>query len=313
MTDPATEREGLHAVSLAFARHLHWLPREVPTSDYGVDLFVETITNGRPSGRHLAVQVKAGPSYFTEKTLDGIVFRDSTHLDYWSSHSLPVIVALYDPSTEVSYWQAVGPLTVQSTGKGWKMVVPLTQRIDADSADALSLLAGGDPYLNRLRVLRADLSLMRAAAGGQRVFVEAEEWVNKSSGRGTVRITVEAPGGPRLDREWNFLAPGWAYEELLPSLLPWADLVVDEELYEDHDRAQWDLETGAWDNEEGRYSSHAVEYEEWAAANAPPGLRPYDDDGEVAFWRLEARLSEVGEAFLMLDGYLEDGGVTPRV
>jgi hypothetical protein len=312
MTDPSTEREGVYAVSLAFTRHLHWLPREVPTSDFGVDLFVETVTNGRPSGRYFAVQVKAGPSYFTERTSEGVVFRDSTHLDYWSSYSLPVIVALYDPSTEVSYWQAVGPSTVHSTGKGWKMVVPWTQRIDTDSADALILLAGGDPYFNRLRALRSDLSLMRAVADGRRVLVEAEEWVNKLSGRGTVRVTVEAPGGPSLDREWNFLAPGWAYEELLPSLFPWADLVVDEELYEDHDRAQWDLETGAWDSEEGQYLLHSVDYEDWAATNVPPGLRPYDANGEVAFWRLEARLSEVGDAFLMLDGYLEDGGVSPR-
>ncbi len=311
--EPALEREGVAAVTFAFARELHWLPRDLPTSDFGIDMHVETVQDSRPTGRLIALQVKSGTSYFSEPTADGWVFRDSDHLDYWTKYSLPVIVVLYDPSTKTCYWQAVRPSTVAETRSGWKMTVPRDQKIDGASEAALTELAGGDPYLNRVALLRADLDLIRAAARGDPVQVEVEEWVNKLSGRGTIRVAVESGSGIEVLRSWNFMAGGWSYEELLPALFPWADLVVSEEIYDEHDRAQWDLETGAWDAEEGRYVLHSVDYDEWAAAqDSESRLRPYTDNGEVAFWTLEARLGKIGAAFLDLDDFLTSGEHSPR-
>ncbi len=297
----------MSGVSQAFQRHLRWLARPLPSADFGIDMHVETVDGSRPTGRLIGVQIKAGPSYFTEPVADGWVFRDDSHLEYWTSYSLPVIVVLYDPSTATCYWQAVQPSTVKRTGKGWKMTVPRHQKVDSDSEAQLRELAGtGDPYMNRVAVLRADLDLIEAAAEGRRIVVEVEEWMNKLSGRGSVRITVETTKGSELMRSFDFLAPGWSYPELLPSLLPWADLDLDEDTYDEHDRDQWDLETGAWDSEEGRYLLHSIDFDEWAA-QIPAGLRPYSDDGEVAFWRLEARLGVIGAAFLNLDPFLTSG------
>ena len=320
MKEAAREREGIHAVSLAFIRQLSWFPRELPQPDRGVDLYVETSDTERLSGRLLAVQVKAGPSYFKESTAEGVVFRDGSHLDYWLGHSIPVIVALYDPSAEICYWQVVARSTVVSTGAGWKMLVPWTQRIDADSAEALATLAeqGGrdananaearepDAYVRALSDLRADRAWMDAIADGTRLLVEVDDWVNKLSGRGTMRLILDAGHDRTTVRSRDFFAPAWDYADLLPILLPWADLAVDPDTYDDADRARWDLETGAWDNEEGRYIVHSVDFAEWLAANVEPGLRPYEDDGEVARWRLEATLNELGESFLTLDDFLED-------
>lgn len=307
--DPSLQGEGVSAVSLAFQRHLRWLARSLPQDDWGIDMQVETVDGSRATGRLIGVQVKAGPSYFAEPVAEGWVFRDYGHLGYWTSYSLPVIVVLYDPSTGTCYWQAVLPSTVTSTTKGWKMTVPRSQMIDKDSEAALRQLAGsGDPYATRLAVLRADLDLINAAAEGQRLLVEVEEWINKLSGRGSVQITMDDTAGPKVMRSLNFIAPGWSYEELLPSVLPWADLSLDNETYDQHDREQWDLETGAWDSEEGRYILHSVDFEDWAA-DIPSGLRPYTDNGEVARWRLEARLGKVGRAFLALDPFLSTGSV----
>jgi len=300
--DPTMERLGFLAVQLAFTSDLGWLAREQPTSDYGVDLHVEEVVDGRPTGRLIAVQVKAGPSYFKERTAEGAVFRDSAHRQYWLGHSLPVIVALYDPVTKIAYWQVVRDDTIVDTVKGMQMIVPWSQRIDEDSEDDLRALFGGDPYVNRLRILRADLPLMHAVEDGSLVMIDVEEWVNKSSGKGTVRVTID----DEPERELTFTAPGWHYDDLLPRMFPWAELVVDEQTYDDHDRDQWDLDTGAWDNEGRRYITRSVDFEDWVGAHVADGLRPYQDDGEVARWRLEARLGRVGEAFLLVDQHLAE-------
>ncbi len=163
-------------------------------------------------------------------------------------------------------------------------------------------MGGGRPVPECAATLRADVELMRAIEDDGRVIVELDEWLHKSSGRGQVRIIVESEDGRSTQaRAWDFLAPGWAYEELIPALLPWATFVLDEETYDEHDRNQWDLETGAWDNEDGRYITHSVDFEDWAPAYFGGGLRPHSENGEVAFWRLEARIGDVGRAFLRLD------------
>ena len=54
-------------------------------------------------------------------------------------------------------------------------------------------------------------------------------------------------------------------------------------------------------------SLHSVEFDEWRRDHIPEGLRPYTEDGEVAHWRLEARLGPIGDAFLTVNAYLAVG------
>lgn len=305
--DPALQSEGVFAVALAFQRHLRWIARPLSQDDWGIDMQVETVEESRPTGRLIGVQIKAGPSYFGRPVDEGWEFSDGDHLDYWTRYSLPVIVVLYNPSTMACYWQAVSASTVTSTGKGWKLTVPRSQMVDTDSEEALRQLAQtGDPYVSRLAIIRADLDLIHAAAEGQRVLVEVEEWVNKLSGRGSVRIIVDGPAGPQVMRSLDFIAPGWSYAELLPSLFPWADLSLDDETYDQADQESWDARTGVWDPEEGRMIFHSMAFDDFAV-DIPTGLRPYTDNGEVAFWRLEARVGKIGQAVLDLDPFLSKG------
>jgi uncharacterized protein DUF4365 len=156
---------------------------------------VEAAIDG-PNGRMLGVQIKGGSSFFAETTGDAVVFRsEERHLDYWLGHSLPVVVLLYDPSDQTILWQAVTPETTQSTGKGWKLIVPRAQRLDASSAPALQELVEDDPYTLRLNALRADLGWMRLLRGGGQVRIEVEDWVNKTSGRGSITLVGEPASG----------------------------------------------------------------------------------------------------------------------
>jgi Domain of unknown function (DUF4365) len=276
-----TEREGIYAVGLKFSR-LEWLFREQLTSDFGIDAQVELVNDGRPSGRLLAMQIKSGRSYL--KVVREGNFRyygASEHLEYWSNHALPVILVLYDPEADIAYWAHVSRSTVTMTKGGWWIDIPQSQQVAAVSAPRFQELAEGDPYLLQLRRLQLDRPWMEALSRGDRLLLEAEEWVNKSSGRGSFRLLLQDQrGSEEVERDWPFLMFGLRpYAEVLPEFFPWADLTEDDEYYED--------------------SSYPDLGDEQS-------LRPYEEDGEVARWRLEISLNEAGRAFLMLDDFLSD-------
>jgi hypothetical protein len=303
-----TSREAVQAVELAFVRELRWYPREPPAPDYGIDLYVEAAVDGVPNGRMLGVQVKGGASFFAETAGDeGVVFRgEERHLDYWLGHSLPVIVVLYEPANQTILWQVVTPATAESTGKGWKLMVPWANQLDASSAQALQELVEGDNYTLALNALLADLGWMRLLQAGGEVWVEVEEWVNKTSGRGSITLIGQPAGeGERLERSRDVYLGLLPYEEVLPRLFPWADLGVDEELYADKEAEFWELEEGVYDSEEGRTIMVGAGFEEWREMRGLTGLRSYDVEAdELAHWRLVLQLNELGRSLLVVDGFV---------
>ena len=298
-------QEGVHAVGRLVAR-LGWLFREQPVHDVGIDALVEVVEEERATGQLLALQIKSGPSAVEERSTDAIVFRgDPDHLAYWLSHALPVIVVVYDNDAGIAYWEQVTENTATSTGKGWKLSIPVTQTLDESSGDALAEIAMGDPYVLRLRRLRLDRGWMRVLDEGKRLFLEADEWVNKTSGRGDIRVVVEnADGNEAVGATWTVLGGFKPYDAVLADQFPWAELDVDHDVYEDADRVLFELETGTWDSEDGVLLTFD-DFGDWRRRRFDEGLRPYEDDGEVARWRLEARLNTLGTAFLEVDRFLE--------
>ena len=132
-----TAQQGEALAQLAFSR-LSFTVRPQGDGDYGLDHHAELVENGCASGRLLALQVKAGNSYFAERDDDRIVFRiDSQHVHYWMNHSLPVVICLCDLEQSQVYWQSVNHETAISTGKGYKIIVPVAQKVDQLSKNAL--------------------------------------------------------------------------------------------------------------------------------------------------------------------------------
>ena len=130
----STERIGVALAMEQFERIGHAF-REQSQRDFGIDAHVELIESNRPTGRLLAVQLKAGESHLSERVEEGFVFRsDRLHVSYWLSHSLPVLICLCDLETREIYWQVVNGETAVSTGKGYKFNVPQSQRVDHRSA-----------------------------------------------------------------------------------------------------------------------------------------------------------------------------------
>jgi hypothetical protein len=117
---------------------------------------------------------------------------------------------------------------------------------------------------------------MRHLAECGRVLLEAEEWVNKTSGRGETRFLAEAPSGSvEEEAKWLIFAGLRPYADVLPELFAWANLAVDELACDDT--------------------------EEIVTETPESDLRPYAEDGEVAHWRLEFSLNGLGRAFLDID------------
>jgi Domain of unknown function (DUF4365) len=142
--------EGEEAVKLAFVK-LGWgavgVPREY---DLGTDLLLLVRDERRfDPGLVLGAQIKSGDTAFDEPRKNdageviGWWFRDDDrqHMDYWLDHSIPHVIVLHHLTTGVSYWAAVTPTSVESTGRGAKMFVPIGNTIDTDHRDALLSVA----------------------------------------------------------------------------------------------------------------------------------------------------------------------------
>ncbi len=136
-----TERLGVAATMAAF-EGTGFIFREQSTGDHGIDAHVELLADDVPTGKLIALQIKAGPSYFREKKETFFVFRAKPkHFDYWINHALPVLICVFDPRTEEVYWQLVSEEAAIRSGKNYKFEVPLSQRLATTSNAKLRAIA----------------------------------------------------------------------------------------------------------------------------------------------------------------------------
>ena len=281
-TRQQTGDRGITLAALAVQR-LGWIFREQTKADHGIDAHLEIVNDDTPTGKLVGLQIKSGPSYFNECKDGDFVFRGTdAHLEYWMNHSLPVLLLMVNTETEDVYWQVVKESAVSRTGSGWKLLVPRNNTLTEDARASIEAIADGSPSERRLQRLRLDLELMRSLQGDSysQLFIEAVTWQNKSLPRTGIRLLFRnADGEEELIQDYG-LQFGWSLEPLLEHLFPWAEASIDSDHYfwrEDSDTPK-----------SGRSK-----------------LRPYEDNGETASWRLELILNDLGRAFLKVSEYLE--------
>ena len=139
------ERIGVLGVGMVVERDLDWVYREQAVEDYGIDAHLEIVEDDETvTGQLIAIQVRSRERPF-DRIAGGWMVRDSLdHLDYWLGHVLPVILVVYDTTSERAYWQRVSPHTVVRTEDGFKVEVPETQPLDATACVALREIAARD-------------------------------------------------------------------------------------------------------------------------------------------------------------------------
>jgi len=99
-----------------------------------------------------------------------------------------------------------------------------------------------------------------------------------------------------LPRPWNCLRSSNEF--------PWADFSIDQDAYEESEDEAYTEECGHYDKEDGQYYYHESR-EEWNSGRDSGVLRPYEiASGELALWRLEMSLNDVGRSFLLMDKFL---------
>lgn len=145
----ATAALGEAAAKTEFSRW-GWAFREQPVPDFGIDAHAEPFKDGEPSGKLIALQIKAGPSYFKEQVAEGWVYRPDNdkadrHLRYWLRHSLPVILLMHRPDSGVTYWARITQDTVEYTDASWKVLVPFRQVLGLQARPVFEELAEAAP------------------------------------------------------------------------------------------------------------------------------------------------------------------------
>lgn len=295
--------------------------REQPTDDYGIDAQIETVENGYATGKLIAVQIKSGLSFFEEKTSDGIVYRgERKHYDYWINHSLPVIIVLYNPSDDICYWNVVNLKTVKLTPKSWKIEIPFSNRLENAKLALFELADNLTEYEKKFNTFLFAKPWMKEIISGNRVVLNVEEWINKTSGRGDFKLRIIDKNGIEKNVfNRSFLGFGTKpYIQVFEELFPWASIMIDMDYYSEYDEEaieNKDFEAAQHTYPESvgaifdrktfeyHFPEDAPLIEEWMADER--NIRPYRiGAGEVAFYQLVLELNEVAKAFLLLDDFI---------
>jgi hypothetical protein len=248
---------------------MNWVFREQPVLDYGIDAYIEEMKKEEnyASGRLVALQLKTGPSHLKEENNSHYVYRGKNkYLRYWLRYSLPVIVVLCDPKNEVCYWQHIREDTIVYTDCGWKVEIPKNQLFDWFGAKLLHEIADNmNEYQRRFNTLLLHRPWIQAAALGFDVIVESEEYINKSSGIGSMRVYVydQEMNIKSNDVTWPMIAfPEFTtYKDLFAMIFPWANIEIDAEYYYEFELERYEL-THYYGKERGAFSEFWDDFRE---------------------------------------------------
>jgi hypothetical protein len=310
-----TARTGVTAVQRIINDELRWIFREQREDDFGIDAHIEVVDSGEVTGRLIAAQIKSGSSYFRPTTGGWWFYPDADDLQYWREHALPVIVICVQPETQTAYWEVIDSSALRDTRTGGKkLFMPASKILARDSAAELRRIADGSPYELRLRRLRLALPWMRELQHGRQLCLHVQEWINKTSGRGDIRVvSTAADDGEVVLGEWTIHPGATPYTLLLPTLVPWADLSNHPETYVEAERRAREGSETVFDDD--GYPVLGESYEEWLRQFSGDRLRPYvNGAGEVDHWRLEMTLNSLGAGFLAVHEFAagNEPFLTPR-
>lgn len=206
-----TERAGILAVA-AHVNRLGLIWREQPNVDVGIDGHIELVdSNGRATGRIVAVQVKSGPSYFRDCEDHWIFTPDEKHRFYWELYPLPVLLMLHSPAEASTWWVDAR----QALRGGERLVaIPKSNLLQTASAADLFYSAGATAgtFLDVPAVLRALCSIRTPFPTFRLSYFDlfANGLINNATavyfGMDVAMEVAEAnlPGGA----EWMTLEPG---------------------------------------------------------------------------------------------------------
>lgn len=216
-----TERLGVNAVERIFMKELGWIFREQTVADWGIDAQVEVANESRPTGRLLALQIKSGKSFFQEKTGNIVFHGKRRHLEYWISHSLPVVIVIHNPETNETLWQRVNFEDVQYRDyENWSLEIPRENILGAGARDQLERGVSDISAQRRIR-LTLDAPLIREVASKNDVYLQIEQWPNKSLSFRGARIFYDDLEKAEPDHEFGIFIAVHDIRIYMGMIWPW--------------------------------------------------------------------------------------------
>lgn len=126
------------------------------------------------------------------------------------------------------------------------------------------------------------------------MYVEAQDWVNKTRGQAEFNVICEDTQGTESEESFLMYAGVANVHSFVQDVFPWADVGIDEEFYDDHE----DIEPKAVFQDDDEPGGYFI-----VPGERPSGIRPYGGSGggEVENYRFELSLNEIGRAFATLN------------
>lgn len=144
---------GVQLVTEIVMHKLGWIfKRNHQEFDFGIDGQIEIVRNDSAvTGQIIAVQIKYGNSFFTEKNRWGYIYRgELKHFNYLANYPTPILIIICKPSTQEAYWELFEPIKTERTSKAWKITIPKNQKLAESKNQILELLSGEVDYLSSL-------------------------------------------------------------------------------------------------------------------------------------------------------------------
>lgn len=297
-----TERIGISVVSKVCEEN-NWFFREQPISDIGIDAIIERYNDKTKESKLIALQIKTGVSYFKEQDSFHVFYRISErHYQYWTRYSIPVIVVLYNPDNQEIVFSEIDDSRIKKKGVNYKLHLSKHEDFTSYLNDVALRLVNLPNALYNYNYMLTQLPFMEAIKNGKDIILDSEEWINKSSGRGTIKITINDDNISEI-YEWGYYFPFTSYAKVFRRLFPWAKFLIDEDFFEGEEIYSADsgsiISTGCLshihhDNENGDIIGI---------------LRA----GEVAFYKFYLELNDFGKNFLNVNAILPNLEVYKRI
>ena len=272
-------RAGLYYVSRISDGLTEFIFREQVSGATGLDAHIEINRASYKSPRIIGVKVFFADA---DNPKDSYVCNGSRdHLIYWFQHSIPILIMVYDNNIGKVFWEHLRDDNIVVSESGWSINVPKTQEYNEEAVRSIFEIPSYSPNLSRLAVDRPWMDIIES--GIKRLFIIAEESINRPARKGILKVNIaDLDGKVEQIYDWSFfINPDLPFAYRFNELFPWASISVDKDFYIAH--------------------ADGEEYSIDSLCN----IRPWKvEAGEIAHFRLEMFLSELGKSYICADRFI---------
>jgi hypothetical protein len=123
---------------------LQWIYRSThQESDFGIDGYIDIVTDECVTGQTIGVQVKCGNSYYDKKSSGGIHYDGKKkHLNYYLNSPYPIILLVLNSDCSKGCWVEFNANITSPSKNGWWIEVPETNVLNLSAKEKWESVVG---------------------------------------------------------------------------------------------------------------------------------------------------------------------------